>query len=184
MSMGGEDESVDPASLDFQTFVAFAERQVAGLQPGLDLDAMRFVLTLHRASSTVVYDLESTVHRPAGWSWAGFRLLYVLWLMGPLEARTAAKLSGLSRQSASTLANTLQKAGLLERTSDSDDRRNVNFELTDEGSRAIARVYAEHNDRERLWASVLTSEERESVTRILAKLLSAASELDVRRRHE
>src|SRR5437660_2329039 len=31
--------------------------------------AMRMVLTLHRVTSALVYDLESSVHRPHGFSW-------------------------------------------------------------------------------------------------------------------
>ncbi len=180
----GRDNPIDVADLDFQTFASFAASRAAELAPGLDLDAMRFVLTLHRAASTVVYDLETSVHRPAGWSWAGFRLLFALWLAGPLEAKTAAKLSGNSRQAASTLANTLERAGLLERRPDPDDGRSVQFALTDAGRSAIATVYAQHNRREALWASVLTPDERETVTRVLAKILAAAPTLDVRRRHD
>lgn len=175
-------DSVDVTDLDFQTFVRFAERRAAELEPGLDVEAMRFVLSLHRASSTVVYDLETSVHRPAGWSWAGFRLLFALWLAGPLEAKTAAKLSGNSRQAASTLANTLERAGLLDRLPDASDGRTVQFALTAAGVEAISTVYAEHNRREQLWASVLNPDEVATVTRILEKILAAAPKLDVRRR--
>lgn len=38
---------------------------------------MRMVLLSHRATNAFVYDLDSTVDRPRGWS-AGFRLLFVL----------------------------------------------------------------------------------------------------------
>ncbi|MEX0428776.1 MarR family winged helix-turn-helix transcriptional regulator [Nocardioides sp. DS6] len=178
------DDDVNVADLDFQTFVQFAEERAAELEPGLDVEAMRFVLTLTRAASTVVYDLESSVHRPAGWSWAGFRLVFVLWMAGPLEARIAAKLSGNSRQATSTLANTLERRGILERLPDPADGRSVLFRLTEAGIEAIQGVYADHNRREQLWASVLTAEEREAATRIVAKLLTAAPGLDVRRRHD
>jgi hypothetical protein len=29
----------------------------------------------------------SSVHRQRGWSWAGFRLQFVLWISGPLEGK-------------------------------------------------------------------------------------------------
>ena len=51
--------------------------------PEVDRAAMTMVLLLHRVANTVVYDLESTVHRPAGWSWSAFRLLFALWVAGP-----------------------------------------------------------------------------------------------------
>lgn len=50
-------------------------------------------MLLHSVSSALVYDLESGVHRPAGWSWSGFRLLFALWIFGPLGGTTAARLS-------------------------------------------------------------------------------------------
>ena len=174
----------DPTSLDFESFARFAEARVQELAPEIDLEAMAFVLTLHRAAGTVVYDIESTVHRPAGWSWAGFRLLFVLWLAGPLEAKHAARLSGLSRQSTSVLANTLERDGLLARSPQPHDGRLVSYGLTEAGLEAISSTYEEHNRREQLWASVLEPEELAAVTRALGKILAAAPGLDVRRHHD
>jgi DNA-binding MarR family transcriptional regulator len=174
----------DPTSLDFESFTRFAQERAQELAPEIDLGAMAFVLCLHRAASTVVYDIESTVHRPAGWSWAGFRLLFVLWLAGPLEAKHAARLSGLSRQSTSILANTLERDGLLERIPLPHDGRLVAYGLTPVGVQAISSTYAEHNRREQLWASVLEPEELAIVTRALGKILAAAPHLDVRRHHD
>lgn len=51
------------------------------------------VLTLHRAANMLVYDLESAVHRPCGWSWPGFRALFAIWLSGPVEVKKVAELS-------------------------------------------------------------------------------------------
>jgi DNA-binding MarR family transcriptional regulator len=174
----------DLDELDFESFVQFAERRVTELAPGIDAGAMAFVLSLHRAASTIVYDLESSVHRPAGWSWAGFKLLFALWIGGPepVAAKTAARLSGNSRQATSTLANTLEREGLLRRVPDPHDGRGMAFALTPAGLESISRVYAEHNRRETVWASVLTEEERTAVARALEKVLAAAPRLDVRRR--
>jgi hypothetical protein len=77
-------------------FLSFADvaldRTVERL-PETDRSAMAMVLLLYRVSSTVVYDLESTVHRPAGWSWSALRLLFTLWVAGPQEASRAAELT-------------------------------------------------------------------------------------------
>jgi DNA-binding MarR family transcriptional regulator len=172
-----------PADLDFASFVELALRRAGQLSPGVDTDAAALVLTLHRAASAVVYDLESTVHRPRGFTWAGFRLMFALWIAGPLDAKDAAKLSGLSRQAASLLANTLERDGLLTRAASTTDRRGVTFALSDEGTRTIASSYEAHNERERLWADLLTTEEREVLVRTLGKLLSLAPTVDVRQRH-
>ena len=175
---------MDAARLDFENFVDFAKRRALELEPTLDAEAMAFVLSLHRAESAVIFDIETSVHRPAGWSWAGFRLLYVLWLTGPIDAGTAARLSGHSRQATSTLANTLEREGLLQRRPDPSDGRSVLFALTDHGIKAISSVYTEHNRREVLWASVLDPDERTTFIRLLGKLLAAAPQLAVRRRHD
>jgi hypothetical protein len=45
-------------------------------------------------------------------------------------------------------------------------------------------VYTEHNRREVLWASVLDPDERTTFIRLLGKLLAAAPQLAVRRRHD
>lgn len=172
----------DPAALDFGSFVRFAVERTREVAPDADTEATALVLALFRASSAVVYDLESAVHRPHGWSWAGFRLLFVLWLTGPLDAKDAARLSGMSRQATSTLANTLERDDLLSRERSGDDGRRVSYGLTVIGAEAIGRAFREHNRRERVWADVLTPEERSVVTSALVKLLSAEPGLDVRRR--
>ena len=71
--------------------------------PSVNTDAMRMVLTLNRATSMVIYDLESTVHRPRGLTWPGFRVIFALWLAGPMEAKTTAEISGMSRAALSAL---------------------------------------------------------------------------------
>ncbi len=179
-----EELEIDVADLAFESFAAYAHERTGALLDGVDLEAARLILTLHRAASTVVYDLESTVHRPAGWSWSGFRLLYVLWIAGPLEARHAARLAGLSRQSASTLSKTLEREGLLRRIPSAEDRRLISYDLTPQGRARVDEVYLEHNARERLWSEVLTEEERSTVITALSKLLDAAERLDVRRRND
>ena len=88
-----------PASedLDYWSFIDVAVERTSARLPGIDPQAMRLVLSLYRASNAMVYDLESAVHRPRGWSWPGFRVLFVLWLVAPLEAKRVAQLSGMSR---------------------------------------------------------------------------------------
>lgn len=179
------DKSESPIAtkdLDFQSFARFALDRAAQLQPSIDTEAAALVLTLHRAASTVVYDLESSVHRPRGWSWAGFRLMFALWIVGPMDAKDAARIAGMSRQAASSQANTLQREGLLRRIKSPHDGRAIAFALTQAGQDAISASYHEHNIRERTWAELLTPEECALVTSALGKLLDSAPHLDVRRR--
>lgn len=72
------------------TFVEYAidrvDREIDGIGPV----AMRLVLTPSRVASSLVHDLDFSVHHPRGWSWPGFRVLFVLWLTGPTGAKQVA----------------------------------------------------------------------------------------------
>lgn len=172
-----------PDELDFLSFVDYAIGQASRALPGVDPAAMRLVLTLHRVTSTLVYDLESTVHRPSGWSWPGFRVLFVLWLAGPLESKRVAELSGMSRAAVSALVNTLARDGLVSRTRASHDRRAVRIELTGKGRESITDAFTAHNERERGWAAALTDTERGTLIGLLEKLMHGAAATEANRRH-
>jgi len=158
-------------------FLGFAEvaldRTVERL-PGTDRDAMAMVLLLHRVTNTVIYDLESTVHRPAGWSWSAFRLLFALWVAGAQDPSRAAELTGMSRAAVSSLAKTLGAAGLVERTPDATDRRSVILALSESGARRLEATFEAHNRRETEWARLITDDELTVLNRVLTKLADAA----------
>jgi DNA-binding MarR family transcriptional regulator/DNA-binding transcriptional regulator YbjK len=158
----------------FLSFSRIAVDVTATRLPGTDRDAMAMVLLLHRVANTVVYDLESTVHRPAGWSWSAFRLLFAVWVAGPQEAGRAAELTGMSRAAVSSLAKTLAAAGLVGRTSDAHDRRSVVLSLTDAGRRRLEATFREHNQREARWAALLAPADLRVLNRVLAELARAA----------
>jgi len=181
---GPEPLSPGPASpeLDFLTFPEHAVAEAGRRIPALDLDAMRLVLLLHRVSSALVYDLESAVHRPAGWSWSGFRLLFPLWISGPIDGKTAAALSGMSRAAVSNLAKTLERDGLVSRAPDPADARAVVLSLSPLGEEALRATFRAHNQRETAWAATLEEGERRTLTALLTKLADAAHSDWVRRR--
>src|SRR3712207_2446305 len=124
---------------------------------------MRLVLSLHRTVGMLVYDLESSVHRPRGLSWPGFRVLFALWISGPLELRRVAELSGMSRAAVSALVKKLERDALVERRSPDHDRRMVVLSLTAQGESRIAQSFAAHNQREQLWSQALSPEEQETL---------------------
>ena len=164
----------EPPPLDFLTFPEHAVREAGRRVPELDLEAMQLVLLLHRVTNALVYDLESRVHRPAGWSWSGFRLLFATWISGPLDGKTAAALSGMSRAAVSNLVNTLERDGLVHRDRHPGDARSVQLSLTDRGERALRETFRDHNARETAWASALDPEERRTLAGLLSKLADAA----------
>ena len=156
------------------TFVGRAVDDTARRLPDTDREAMELVLLLHRVTNTVVYDIESTVHRPAGWSWSAFRAVFTLWVSGPLEPSRLAETSGMSRQAVSALAKTLEADGLIERSAATNDARSIVLALTPLGVERIEQVFLAHNRREADWAGVLDPDERHQLTRLLTKLADAA----------
>ncbi len=166
--------------------LAFVDRAVdetALRLPDLDRTAMELVLLLHRVTNVIVYDLESTVHRPAGWSWSAFRAVFTLWISGPLEPSRLAETSGMSRQAVSSLAKTLEADGLIERNTADHDARSVVLSLTARGGERVTEIFRAHNERESEWAATLEPEEQATLTHLLGKLAAAGQHPWVSHRH-
>jgi DNA-binding MarR family transcriptional regulator len=143
---------------------------------------MRLVMTLHRVAGMVVYDVESTVHRPRGWSWPGFRAMFCLWLTAPVEAKKVAELTGMSRAAVSALVATLERDGLVAKDRAPHDGRAVQLSLTDKGLQSIASDFDAHNSREREWAAALTDAEQRTLIRLLDKLAAHSARFGARHR--
>jgi DNA-binding MarR family transcriptional regulator len=165
-------EADDPAL----SLIDIAVDEIATLLPDVDIDAMRMVLMLHRVTNAIVYDLESTVHRPAGWSWSAFRLLFTLWVAGPLESKDAAARTGMSRPAVSSLTKTLVAEKLIKRDDDETDGRSVVLSLTAKGRRDLEVIYRQHNARETVWADTLSADERATLHSLLSKLAAASAQ--------
>jgi DNA-binding MarR family transcriptional regulator len=167
----------DPLARD--EALAFVTRALAETPrriDGIDRESMELILLLHRVTNVVVYDLESRVHRPAGWTWAAFRAVFTLWISGPLEPSRLAETSGMSRQAVSSLVKTLEADGLIARSAVAHDGRSVVLSLTATGTRKIMQVFRDHNVREADWAGTLAADERETMIRLLRKLATAAQQ--------
>ncbi|MEU8824895.1 MarR family transcriptional regulator [Streptomyces sp. NPDC048636] len=175
-------EQPDNEQLHFWSFIDHALSRTTRELPDVDPLAMRLVLSLHRAANMLVYDLESTVHRPRGWSWPGFRVLFVVWLTGPVEAKKVAELSGMSRAAVSALVATLERDGLLTKERAPHDRRAVHLGLTDQGRDAITAAFREHNAREKEWAGSLSADEQATLVALLEKLTAHSVHFDARHR--
>jgi DNA-binding MarR family transcriptional regulator len=171
------------AELDFWSFVALANRRLSEEYGFGHQLATQVLLTLNRASDLVTYDLEAAVHRPRGRSWSAFRLLFVVWLAGPLEPSGAARLTGMSRAAVSNLAKGLVADGLLARTPDERDGRSVQLSLTVAGQAEMVDVFREHNEREAGWTDVLTEAEQRILVMLLDKLITARRGFAARNRH-
>ncbi|KLL95934.1 MarR family transcriptional regulator [Rhodococcus sp. IITR03] len=181
MQRRAEDTADSPFSrrdeLDFLASVEVAVGAIAQRKPDADPKAARMVLQLTRVADVVAYDIESRVHRPHGWSWSGFRVLFALWVAGPLESRQVTRMTGMSRAGVSALVKTLERDGLLVRTRAATDRRTIELALTQHGEHLVDQVLDEHHEREKLWADALTPNEQVQLAGLLDKLSRAATDL-------
>lgn len=127
------------------------------------------VFNLSRLHSRLSQDFEAR-HRRLGWSWAGFRIMNVLWAVGAVELRELARLAGVSRAAISSALNALQRDGLVSRARERADRRLVRIELTEQGRARLREGMLDQAERERRWFAALDPEELRALTRTLAAL--------------
>lgn len=166
MTTAGE-TAVAPGPTDV---LKLAQERIGGVVPDADLSAFAVVFTLIRAAERATYELE-TVQRPMGWTWPGFRVLFWIWLLGPLEPRRIARLASASRASISSALNTLERNGFVVRSRSSSDRRLVTVELTERGSQRIAAAFDATNRREQELVAGFTAEERRTLAELLTRLI-------------
>jgi DNA-binding MarR family transcriptional regulator len=127
------------------------------------------VFNLTRLHHRLSRDFEG-LHRRRGWTWAGFRIMNVLWAVGAAELRDVARLSGASRAAVSSALNTLERDGLVSRMRESADRRLVRLELTEHGRSALREAMREQAGREREWLAALGPTEHQQLSALLAAL--------------
>ena len=159
-----------PAAVDYWTFVDHAATTLPKLHPGADVTANQVLLALNRTSALVTRHLESTVHRPHGNSWATYRILFVIWMHGPLTTNHLAHLSGTTKAGISNLTGPLVERGFLEKRPSPHDGRSRVLALTDAGHTHISEMFAEQNRAESRWSATLTPIERDLLLALLQKL--------------
>jgi hypothetical protein len=86
---------VSTTSVRSDAFEASAAAKIAETHPDADLLALLASFNLVRLSTLHMHRLESEVHRDAGWSMAGFRVMFCVWVAHDLELREIARFSGL-----------------------------------------------------------------------------------------
>ncbi|MFC9358864.1 MarR family winged helix-turn-helix transcriptional regulator [Rhodococcus sp. NPDC057014] len=152
-------------------FGEVAARLTRERHAGLDDQAVALGLTIIRVSNAHMQESERRIHRPHGWSWSGFHLMYMIWLFGEIEARDIARLAGVTRQTASSVLSNLESNGFVqrERTS-STDRRLVSVTLTPKGLEAIDEAFTEQNELETEWFGCLSPEERDLLKNLLDRV--------------
>ncbi|MEM9201246.1 MAG: MarR family transcriptional regulator [Actinomycetota bacterium] len=145
---------------------------------GLDPVTFRAMFGIFRLGARMFNDLEASIHRPAGWSLAGFRVMFLLWVGGPMESFEIARLAGLSRAAISSAVNTLERDGLVDRRRESEDRRVVTVYLTNDGAARLQAAYRVQNARERELLGDLSDDELTALTELMRRVSSTRLEDD------
>src|SRR5438309_740333 len=128
-----------PVSDDLVPEEADVLARVAGLP--VDLAAMAVAQNVWRAAQALRAHLERTVLRDEGLSWAGFSVLFNLWVWDGMETRELARSIGVARPTVTGVVDTLERGGLVERRGDPRDRRLVSMSLTAAGRRTIEDLF-------------------------------------------
>ena len=145
---------------------------------GLDPGTFRAMFGIFRLGARMFTDLETEIHRPAGWSLAGFRVMFILWVLGPSESHEIARLAGLSRAAISSAVNTLERDGLVDRRRESADRRVVTVYLTADGEARLTAAYTKQNERERVLFAGLSDDELATLTDLMRRISSVRLDRD------
>lgn len=142
----------------------------------VDLAALAVVANVWRAGQAVRASLERSVLRREGMSWAGFSVLFHLWVWGPSEIREVARSLQIARPTVTGVADTLERRGAVRRCGDERDRRLVRIELTPEGQRTIEDLFPRFNAGESALTRALSDDERHTLARLLRRVITTARE--------
>lgn len=157
--------------VDAMTFDDLAREYVSHLPDHSAAESMLVSFSVVRTANRLQQDFETNVHRPAGLTWAAYRVLYSVAAMGPTTPAQLAQLSNVSAASISSVLNTLERNALVTREPSSEDGRSVVVHLTDAGRAAVNELAVRQNAREAAWMEVLTASEKRALVRLLHKLL-------------
>ena len=166
-------DNAESRSIGAQDFEALSRAAVKEFAPASDLEAMGVVINLLRVANRLQQDFETTVHRPAGLSFAAFRVMFTIRAVGPLNPLQLARLSSVSAASISSVLNTLERYGMVVRKKGAAaDGRMVVVALTPEGDAVLTTLWERNHEREVAWAGALTARERQTMTRLLRKMIA------------
>jgi MarR family transcriptional regulator, organic hydroperoxide resistance regulator len=168
-----------PLSHNDPDVVLEAERDIRTAlgDQSLDFEALLAVSNIYRAATAVRNRMEKEVLGPAGLTWGGFTILFVLWIWGDRETGQLAEDCGLAKGTLSGMVATLERIGLVDRGRHPEDGRKVIVELRSEGRRLIEAIFPEFNRFETRFTSRLGPEERRELARLLRIVTATADDL-------
>jgi DNA-binding MarR family transcriptional regulator len=161
-----------PMVVSADEFERLALARIDAEVPGVDLEVFRALYGLSRVTSRLSADFDSIVQRPRGLSWAGFRTLFCLWVVGPQQTGELAQLLFTTAPSVSSAVKTLEGRGLVRRARLDHDRRLVEVRLTASGGRLIRSTFRAQHERELSWTDGLPPEDLAAFIRVMEHLAS------------
>jgi DNA-binding MarR family transcriptional regulator len=148
--------------------------ELDGTLPDLDLDVEGIVERIQKIERRLRVTMEQTLD-DHGLSYGEWNLLCVLRRL-PGRVSTPGELSSTLELSSGAMTNRLdrlERAGLLRRHPDPNDRRGVRVELTDRGYEVWVESTNAQAIKEALVASALTKPEQHRLNELLRKLMLA-----------
>jgi DNA-binding MarR family transcriptional regulator len=149
--------------------------QWARERPDLDTTPMAVIARMSRLSRILERRIE-TVLEEHGLSEPQFGVLAALRRAGPPYCLSPTALYNSLLISSGAMTNRLERltaAGLVKRVPDPNDRRSVLVMLTPKGLRAVERAVTAHAENEQQLLAALTPAERQTLAKLLRKLLIA-----------
>lgn len=145
----------------------------------LDFAALLAVSNIYRAANAVRRRMERDVLSPAGLSWGGFTILFVLWVWGDRETGQLADDCGVAKGTLTGMLTTLERAGLVERGAHLQDGRKVMVHLRKDGEALIESVFPVFNEHETRFTAQLEEAERHELARLLRLVTATAAGTDL-----
>ena len=143
----------------------------------LDFDALLAVSNIYRAANAVRNRMEREILAPAGLSWGGFTILFVLWVWGDRETGKLAEDCALAKGTLSGMLQTLERIDLVSRSKHPDDGRKVRVHLEPAGLETIESLFPTFNEYEARFTERLDNDERHELARLLRLVTATADDL-------
>ena len=147
-------------------------------RPDLDVSPMGVIGRLNEASSLIARDRLAPVFARFGLQTGEFDVLATLRRSGTPYALTPTELYEATMVTSGAMTarlDRLEKAGLIQRAPHPSDRRGVVVQLTAKGLELVDQALAAHVANEHQILAGLTSTERETLAKLLGKLIGSLS---------
>ena len=166
-----------------RSFEKRASERIVDQVPDVDPEVFNALFDLFRAANRLIQDFEANVHGPLGISWAGYRILFIAWVEGPIEPRRLSRVCGVSRATVTSVLHTLERDGFVERERSSDDGRLVTVTLTRSGRALVKRACSLQHAREKQWFAAVTRSRLRVLTQVLRNLLGRSAPDSIGEQH-